>query len=108
MKLKQLPEDFKVEEISSINISEEKKGYKVYLLEKKSIETFSLLAYLSRKNKVPVRDFGIAGLKDRHAVTKQYFTIPSKYDIKTAHEKDFDMGFLGYADKGLKLGDLEG
>ena len=108
MKLKQLPEDFKVEEISSINISEEKKGYKVYLLEKKSIETFSLLAYLSRKNKVPVRDFGIAGLKDRHAVTKQYFTIPSKYDIKTTEEKNFKITFLGYANKALGLGDLIG
>ena len=40
MKLKQLPEDFKVEEVTKIAISKEKKGYKIYLLEKKGIETF--------------------------------------------------------------------
>ncbi len=108
MKLKQLPEDFKVEEISRISISKEKKGYKIYLLEKKGIETFSLLAYLSKKNKIPVKDFGIAGLKDRHAVTRQYFTVPSKCDIKTIGEKNFKITFLGYSDKALELGDLIG
>ena len=88
MKLKQLPEDFKVEEMSSISIFKEKKGYKIYLLEKNGIETFSLLAYLSKKNKIPVKDFGIAGLKDRHAVTRQNFTIPSKYNIDTLSENN--------------------
>ncbi len=108
MKLKQLPEDFKVEEINELSVSKEKKGYKAYMLKKRGIETFSLLSYLSRKHNIPVRDFGIAGLKDRHAITRQYFTIPSKYNLNSLHEKDFDIGFLGYADKGLKLGDLKG
>src|SRR3989338_2390948 len=108
MKLKQLPEDFKVEEISDIGISKEKKGYKIYLLEKKGMETFSLLAYLSKKNKIPVKDFGIAGLKDRHAVTKQHFSIPSRYEITALNENNFKITFLGYADKALELGDLTG
>src|SRR3989338_4978010 len=108
MKLKQLPEDFKVEEIADISTSKEKKDYKVYLLEKKGIETFSLLSYLSKKNKIPVKGFGIAGLKDRHAVTKQYFTIPSKYNINTLRENNFKIIFLGYSDKALELGDLKG
>src|SRR3989338_7387040 len=108
MKLKQLPEDFKVEEMSSISISKEKKGYKIYILEKKSIETFSLLAYLSKKNKIPVKDFGIAGLKDRHAVTKQHFSIPSRYGITALNENNLKITFLGYADKALELGDLIG
>ncbi len=108
MKLKQLPGDFKVEEINELSVSKEKKGYKAYTLEKRGIETFSLLSYLSRKNNIPVREFGIAGLKDRHAATRQYFTIPSKYSIATTNETDFDIDFLGYTDKGLKLGDLEG
>lgn len=108
MKLKQLPEDFKVEEINELNISKEKKSYKAYMLEKRGIETFSLLSYLSNKNNVPIREFGIAGLKDKHAVTRQYLTTPSRYNIGTFHEKDFDIDFLGYTDKGLKLGNLEG
>ncbi len=108
MKLKQMPEDFKVEEISNISTSKEKKSYKIYLLEKKGMETFSLLAYLSKKNKIPVRDFGIAGLKDRHAVTKQHFSIPSRYEIISLNENNLKITFLGYANKSLGLGDLIG
>ena len=108
MKLKQLPDDFKVEEISELGISKEKREYKAYLLEKKGIETFSLISYLSRRNRIPYKEFGIAGLKDRHAITKQHFTIPSKYSIGTLHEKDFGITPLGYTDKRLKLGDLKG
>ena len=108
MKLKQLPEDFKVEEMSSISISKEKKDYKVYLLEKKGMETFSLLAYLSKKNKIPVKSFGIAGLKDRYAMTKQYFTIPLRYELNALNGNNFKITFLGYADKALELGNLTG
>ena len=107
MKLKQLPEDFRVEELSSIDISQEKKGFKVYSLEKKGMETFSLLAYLSKKNNIPLRDFRIAGLKDRHAITNQKFTIPSKYSINTLIEPNFKITFLGYSNEPMKLGNLK-
>jgi tRNA pseudouridine13 synthase len=107
MKLRQLPEDFVVEEISRFDIS--KSGnFKLYLLEKKCLETFSLLSYLSKKNNVPFREFGIAGLKDKHAVTKQFFTIPSKYDIKIADEENFKITLIGCVDQNIKLGDLQG
>jgi len=108
MKLKQLPEDFKVEELNELEISKSEKPYKAYLLEKKSMETFSLLSYLAKKNNIPISEFGIAGLKDRHAITKQHFTISSKYDLKTLQEKNFRITFLGYADEKLKLGSLTG
>lgn len=108
MKLKQLAEDFKVEEITNIIPSQEKRDYKFYLLEKKSMETFSLLSYLSKKNKIPIEDFGIGGIKDRHAITKQYITVPSKYELDTLKEKNFSISFLGYSDKRLKPGELKG
>ena len=82
MKLRQLPEDFRVEEINSFKISKDKLPFKLYLLEKKSLESFSLLGYLSKINNIPLKDIGIAGLKDKHAITKQYITVPSKYDLK--------------------------
>ncbi|MDP2907620.1 MAG: tRNA pseudouridine(13) synthase TruD, partial [Nanoarchaeota archaeon] len=108
MKLKQLPEDFKVEELNELEISRDEKPYKVYLLEKKSMETFSLLSYLAKKNNIPVSELGIAGLKDKHAITKQHFTLPSKYDLKTLQEKNFRITFLGYVSEKLKLGSLTG
>lgn len=108
MKLKQIPEDFKVEEISKFDISPDKGNYKLYLLEKKNAEQFTLRGCLSKKNNIPYSEFGFAGLKDRHAVTKQHFTIPSKYDIKTLAEQSFRITFLGYVNKPVKSGDLLG
>ena len=66
------------------------------------------MSYLAKKNNIPVNCFGIAGLKDKHAVTKQYFTIPNKYEIKTLNEKGFKIKFAGFVEKEIRLGDLEG
>lgn len=108
MKLRQLVGDFQVEEINEFALSEVGGEYRLYLLEKKGLESFSILRYLSGKNNVPPSSFGVAGLKDRHAVTKQYFTIPSEYEIKTLGEKNFTITFLGYVSKEIRSGDLLG
>lgn len=106
MRLRQKLEDFKVEEANRFDILKRGK-YKLFLLEKQGLETFSLINYLSKKNKIPANAFGIAGLKDRYAITKQYFTIPAKFDIRTLEEKNFRIKFLGFLDKEIKLGNLE-
>jgi tRNA pseudouridine13 synthase len=108
MKLRQLPEDFRVEEITSLSFSKEEKDYKVYLLEKNGLETFSLVRYLSKQNNIPTAEFGIAGLKDRHAITRQYISLPSKYGLKALREKNFSISFVGYIDRQIRLGDLDG
>jgi tRNA pseudouridine13 synthase len=108
MKLRQEPEDFKVEELADFEISESPKEFRIYALEKKGMETFYLLSYLSKSNKVPVREIGIAGLKDKHAITKQFLSIPSKYEIKSLSEKNFSLTFLGFADSGISQGQLFG
>lgn len=105
MKLRQKIEDFRVEEITKFNLLKDGK-FRLYLLEKRGLESFSLIQYLSRLNHIPSKAFGIAGLKDRHAITRQYFTIPSRYEIKTLKEKNFDIKFLGFVNKGIRLGDL--
>ncbi|MFH1063991.1 MAG: tRNA pseudouridine(13) synthase TruD [Candidatus Woesearchaeota archaeon] len=107
IKLRQCPEDFKVEEIAKFDIYKEPKAYKLYILEKKGVETFSLLEYLSKQNNIPLDDFKIAGIKDRHAVTKQHFTIPSRYSIDTLKEENFSITFKGYLENPLKLGELQ-
>ena len=106
MKLRQSIEDFKVEEINEFKLLN-KGSHKLYLLEKKNMETFSLLKYLSKKNRIPADDFGIAGLKDKHAISKQYFTIPANYDIKTLKEQNFTISFLGFVNNPIKIGDLK-
>ena len=107
MKLRQTIEDFKVEEVNTFSLQDAGK-YKLYLLEKRGMESFALLAYLSRENKIPNSSFGIAGLKDKHAVTRQYLTVPSEYEIKTLNEKNFNINFLGFVKSAVKIGDLAG
>lgn len=67
-----------------------------------------MIHYLSRTNNIPSKDFNIAGLKDKHAITEQYFTIPSACDIKTLKEENFEITFLGYLDNELHRGELLG
>ncbi len=107
MKLRQIPEDFVVEEINDFNLFEEGK-FKVYSLEKKGIETFFLISHLSKLNDIPSSNFGIAGLKDKHAITKQFFSIPSKYDLKTLTEPNFSIKLAGYMDRPIVIGRLFG
>ncbi|MEM4347011.1 MAG: tRNA pseudouridine(13) synthase TruD [Candidatus Altiarchaeota archaeon] len=111
MKLRQRVDDFQVEEINKFEILENsstKAKYKIYLLEKRGLETFFVLKYLSRNNKIPLSEFKIAGLKDRHAITKQYLTIPSKYELKNLDERNLKLTFLGYVEKPIKIGLLKG
>ena len=81
VKLRQTPEDFIVIENGGpepIIDSEMKEcEHRLYLLEKRDLDTISLLARLSREFNLPRRSFGISGFKDRHAVTSQKVTLPS-------------------------------
>ncbi len=109
MKLRQIPEDFIVEEINDIKI--EKEGnYKLFLLEKKGIETFYFFRLLANQNKIPEDEFGVAGIKDKHAITRQYFTIPLKYSIneKYLRQENCHIKFVGYTNEPLKPGSLVG
>jgi tRNA pseudouridine13 synthase len=108
MKLKQTADDFRVDEIWNGRTSVEKDSFKIYLLEKRGIETHALLSYLSKKNRIPVDKFGIAGMKDKHAVTRQFFSIHSEYSIKTLKENNFSIKFAGFAGKEIALGDNDG
>ncbi len=108
MKLRQDIKDFKVDEISELKISDEDLGFGLYKLEKRGLDTFTLLAYLSKRLGVPYKDFGIAGLKDRHAITTQYITIPSSHKAPSIEEDNFKLEHIGYLGQPLDLGDLKG
>ena len=108
MKLKQIPEDFRVEEIPLIQISSSKEKFRVYMLEKKNVETFSLLRYLAQRHHIPITAFGIAGLKDKHAWTKQFMTLPAQYTLKSMKHKEVTITPMGYASFPLKPGRILG
>lgn len=70
-----LAEHFQVEEIPAYAPSGE--GDHVYVwVEKVGKNTADTALALARAAGVPVREVGYAGLKDRHAVTRQWFSLP--------------------------------
>ena len=73
------PEDFQVTEIPAYVPSGE--GDHTYLwLEKTGHTTKFVLDELSRQLNVKFGDIGVAGLKDRHAITRQWISLPRKFE----------------------------
>jgi tRNA pseudouridine13 synthase len=73
MKLKCLPEDFEVEELADIKLSDG--PFAVYRLTKRSLGTPEAISAIQRRWKLSRRQIGYGGLKDKHAVTRQWVTI---------------------------------
>jgi tRNA pseudouridine13 synthase len=73
MKLKSLPEDFEVEELSDFPL--DGGHFAVYLLTKRSIGTPEAITAISDRWNIPRRAIGYGGLKDKHAMTRQWVTI---------------------------------
>lgn len=74
-RLRAMPEDFVVDEV--LGFEPDGAGAHVLLVvEKCGANTGWVASQLARLARVPVRDVGVAGLKDRNAVTTQAFTLP--------------------------------
>ncbi|WP_456393480.1 tRNA pseudouridine(13) synthase TruD [Nitratifractor sp.] len=71
------PRDFTVEEIPLYEASGEGEHLMIRL-RKKGLSTFEALDILSNTLGIPKRRIGYAGLKDKHALTTQYLTIPAE------------------------------
>jgi tRNA pseudouridine13 synthase len=74
MKLKQLPEDFFVEELTDLQPGAAG-DFSLYRLEKRGWTTPDALLAIRRRWKLDARRLSFGGLKDRHAHTIQYLTI---------------------------------
>ena len=74
--LKSGPEDFVVEEIPAYEPCGSG-GHLFLWLEKHDTSDEQLRAHLARTLRLSRRDIGIAGKKDRRAVTRQYVSVPS-------------------------------
>lgn len=70
------PEDFEVEELPAYLPCGQ--GTHLFLwVEKRGRTTRELAHELARALRVPERDIGVAGQKDRHALTRQYLSVPN-------------------------------
>ncbi|MHC4975933.1 MAG: tRNA pseudouridine(13) synthase TruD [Planctomycetota bacterium] len=85
--LRQHPEDFLVEEIPLYSPSGSGE-HRYLLIEKRGLPTLEATSILTRHMGVRRRDVGYAGLKDKHAVTRQWISV---YDT---HAKNTDLATL--------------
>ena len=74
MKIKQRPEDFRVEELTSA-VASDTGEFAFYRLDKTGWTTPDALSAIRRRWQVDFRRLSYGGLKDRHAVTSQHITI---------------------------------
>jgi tRNA pseudouridine13 synthase len=103
MKLKQQPEDFRVEELTDAvgAIGE----FAFYRLDKIGWTTPDALNAVRRRWKVDWRRVGYGGLKDRHAVTSQYLTIFRGPRRNLSHER-ITLTYLGQRIKPYTSADI--
>ena len=106
-KIKQRIEDFIVEEVPLVKPRESGR-YILYLLEKRNTTTQSALNIIRKKFNLKQSEIGYSGLKDKHAITKQFITIKKKSFLKRNFSFDnFSLKFLGFINERLLLGNLK-
>ena len=80
-RIRTAPEDFEVTEESAYPLSGS--GEHVYLwIEKRGNTTKYVVDEIARQLGVKFKDIGVAGLKDRHAVTRQWISLPRKFESR--------------------------
>ncbi len=81
-RLRECEDDFVVEEIPLYPASGEGE-WSMILVEKRGITTPTLVRRLAATLGSRPRDIGWAGYKDRHALTRQWLTVPGRDDLET-------------------------
>ncbi|ART80913.1 tRNA pseudouridine(13) synthase TruD [Oceanisphaera avium] len=109
--LKRTPEDFKVRE--DLGFAPCGEGEHIFLnIRKRGQNTQWIARELARVAKVTQREVSWAGLKDRHAVTEQWFGVhlPGKAEPDFSSLENSDVQILARArhNKKLKIGALKG
>ncbi|MFH1972975.1 MAG: tRNA pseudouridine(13) synthase TruD [archaeon] len=108
MKIKQIPEDFRVEEKYKVKFGGQR--YAIFILEKRKWTTTKAIEMISKKMRVSINRFNVAGQKDRQGITRQCVSCMDvgKGDVEYVRLKDMKLEFQGYSDFPIQLGGLEG
>lgn len=104
--LKHVPEDFVVEEISTVN-SVDSDAFTFFKLWKRNLSTLDAVQKLSRFFRVSLKDFGFAGIKDKSAVSIQICSVRGVRDVNVSFD-DMRLEFFGFGKEPVHLGDLKG
>lgn len=106
--IKQTPEDFYVEEIPKLKKGE-RGDYLYFILEKKNFNTMDVIKILSKRLKIDIKRFNVAGLKDKNAWTKQYVSVKGiLWDrVNKIKINNVKLSFFGYGSERIKLGQIK-
>ncbi len=107
-KIKQLPEDFVVEEIPAAKDGEG--TYSYYWLEKKGYNTLRAIKIIGDKLRVNIKGFGWAGNKDKNAITKQMISIQNtdRKFVERLKLTDISLTYHGSGKERIYIGNLLG
>jgi tRNA pseudouridine13 synthase len=105
MKLRRLPEDFQVDELTAV--TPDGGPFALYRLTKTSIGTPEAVHAIIEKWNVHRKRISYGGLKDRHAVTVQYLTIHSG-PRKALRQSSFDLEYVGQVRKPFTSVEIDG
>ena len=106
--------DFVVQELPLYDFSGSGE-HRIVKVRKKNLTTFELISIIAQAFNLPAKSIGYAGLKDKHATTTQYLSIPAKstQDFSARFDsiaKEYDIKLLDstlHSNK-LRLGHLKG
>ncbi len=106
MKLKCLPEDFRVTELTD-RPTHGRGSFAIYRLTKQSLGTPEAIDAILRRWNLARQQVSYGGLKDRHAVTEQFVTIKNgpRNDLS---QTSLDLKYLGQTDRPFDAADLIG
>ncbi|MGZ0168788.1 MAG: tRNA pseudouridine(13) synthase TruD [Planctomycetales bacterium] len=105
MKLKRIPEDFLVDELSQVTPTSG--PFALYQLTKQSIGTPEVINSVVDRWKIPRRRISYGGLKDKHALTTQFVTVHHG-PRKPLAQKLFELEYLGQVNQAFTAADIDG
>jgi len=105
MKLRRLPEDFQVHELTQV--TPDGGAFALYRLTKTSIGTPEAVNAIVERWKIQRKRISYGGLKDRHAVTVQHLTIHNG-PRKALRQNAFDLEYLGQVRAPFTPAEIEG
>ncbi len=106
---KQSPRDFVVEEIPLYEFSGEGE-HLILLVRKKNLATTEMIGHIARYLGIKNKEIGYAGLKDKHAMTKQYISLHKKHEeaLEGFHYEGIKVISKTYHNNKLRIGHLKG
>jgi tRNA pseudouridine13 synthase len=106
---RQSPRDFVVDEIPLYPFSGEGE-HLVLHVRKKNLSTWQMIDVFSNHLGIKGRDIGYAGLKDKNAQTKQYISLPRKYEpvLENFEHEGIKILDKTYHNNKIRVGHLKG